>query len=277
MSAHANRALRVGGVPEHFNLPWHLGIEDGSFAAAGTPCEWVDYSTGTGAMLADLAGGELDLAVLLTEGAALGLAREAPIEAVSLFTQSPLIWGIHVPPGLAVGSVAELRGRRVAISRPGSGSHLMALALGLDRGWPVADMQFEVVDNLAGAVAALAGGSAEVFLWEHFTTQVEVDRGHFRRIADFVAPWPAWVVCAEASIWQSDAERIRSLIARVALKAQGLAVRQDRARLIADRYGLHQDAVGEWLARTRWVGQLTSPATALADARAMLAAAGALA
>ena len=35
--------LRVGGVPEHFNAPWHLAKQKGAFLAAGIELEYVDY------------------------------------------------------------------------------------------------------------------------------------------------------------------------------------------------------------------------------------------
>ena len=25
------KTIRIGGVPEHFNLPWHLAMEEGNF------------------------------------------------------------------------------------------------------------------------------------------------------------------------------------------------------------------------------------------------------
>lgn len=34
--------IRIGGVPEHFNLPWHLAIEDGAFKEAGIDLQWQD-------------------------------------------------------------------------------------------------------------------------------------------------------------------------------------------------------------------------------------------
>ena len=42
--------IRIGGVPEHFNLPWHLAIEDGMFAHHGIDLEWIMFPEGTGAM-----------------------------------------------------------------------------------------------------------------------------------------------------------------------------------------------------------------------------------
>lgn len=263
--------IRIGGVPEHFNMPWHIALESGT---GGLACEWHDYSTGTGAMLADLAAGKLDLGMLLTEGSALGLARELPIEAVSLYTTTPLIWGLHVPSESDWQSVAELQGLRFAISRYGSGSHLMSLALAMEQGWPVADQRFEIVDNLPGAIEAFSDGRADVFMWEHYTTEPAVTAGHFRRLGDFVSPWPAWVVCVNADCWRQQQQAIKQLLNTVAAAATQLKTATDAPEQIALRYGLEASAVAEWLAGVEWVKKVTPPQSALASARRMLEAAG---
>lgn len=266
--------LRVGGVPEHFNLPWHRLAESGALQAAGIELVWTDYPTGTGAMLGDLADGRLDVANLLTEGVALGMARGLPIEAVSLYTSTPLIWGIHVAPASHIGSIAELRGKRFAISRPGSGSHLMSLALAAEQSWDSTEIDFEVVENIHGAERALAAGTADVFLWEHFTTEPWVERGVFRRIDDFVAPWPAWVICANSAVAQESNLDIAQLVDKLAGTATELAASTDAASQFAKAYELREDAVRRWLGRTEWTTGMTNPAAALELARDMLRVAG---
>jgi ABC-type nitrate/sulfonate/bicarbonate transport system substrate-binding protein len=273
-SASLAGALRIGGVPEHFNLPWHLAMESG--ATRECPLDWRDYTSGTGEMLADLAAGTLDLAVLLTEGAALGIARGLPITAVSLYTRSPLIWGVHTVPGSRFAAIDDLRGARFAISRTGSGSHLMSLALALQQGWPVAAQRLVVVGDLAGARAAFREDRADALLWEHFTTEPEIEAGRFRRIGDFVAPWPAWVLCARRPDGDERPAAIAHLCAVVAAAAAGLVADPSCARLIASRYGLREAAVLAWLARTEWVRGVESPEQALGAARRMLEAAGAI-
>ena len=59
--------LRIGGVPEHFNLPWLRLAESGALDDLGVA--WRDVPEGSGAMAAALRAGELDAAMLLTEGA----------------------------------------------------------------------------------------------------------------------------------------------------------------------------------------------------------------
>ncbi len=272
----SNQTIRVGGVPEHFNLPWHLALESGAAAQCGMAVQWAEYSTGTGAMLADLVAKRLDLAILLTEGAALGLARKLPIRAVSLYTTSPLIWGVHVPAQSSHQELADLQAAKFGISRRGSGSHLMSLAMAIEQGWPPEELAFEIVDNLPGAIAAFSEGRADAFLWEHFTTQPAVDAGHFRRVADFISPWPAWVVCAEESFWQQHQAAIGSLFAIVVEHAGQLASSSNAAALIAERYGLQQTAVELWLSKTEWVDRETAAEPALALAHQMLLTAGAL-
>jgi ABC-type nitrate/sulfonate/bicarbonate transport system substrate-binding protein len=276
MHAPEQRILRVGGVPEHFNLPWHLARQQLADTACASQIDWQDFASGTGAMLAELAAGRLDVAILLTEGAALGLARGLPIEALSLYTSTPLIWGVHSPPAAGAASLAELRGRRIAISRHGSGSHLMSLALAMDQGWPIDTLQFELVDDLPGAIRAFRSGRAEIFLWEHFTTAPYVEDGTFRRVDDFVSPWPAWVVCINRRLTPSGRAACDAVFREVTEQARLLQQNPGAAALIGEHYGLLAPAVAAWLARTDWVAGPESPTPALAAATAMLAAAGAL-
>jgi ABC-type nitrate/sulfonate/bicarbonate transport system substrate-binding protein len=267
--------LRVGGVPEHFNLPWHLAREQGRFAAVGVDLEWRDYPDGSGAMAKALRAGELDAALLLTEGAVAGIA-EGGFRIAGVYTDSPLVWGIHVPSASRFRSIAELRGGRYAVSRHGSGSHLMAFVHARAQGWPVDDLKFVVVGNLAGAVQAFAAGSADIFFWEKLMTKPLVDAGTFRRLGVFTAPWPAFVVCvADATSSQRRAALARAV--RVALDAaRALRARADAAALVATRYGLDPDDVGEWLAATRWREQPEVAVSDFAPACAALDALGVL-
>jgi len=225
-------------------------------------------------MLADLVAGELDLAVLLTEGAALGLARGLPIVGVSLYTQSPLIWGVHTASGSRYDDLSALHGARFAISRPGSGSHLMSLALALDQGWPVATQRFVVVGDLNGAIAAFRDDRVDAFLWERFTTEPTVEAGSLRRIGEFLAPWPAWTLCARRALWEKRRGEVMQLFAEVTSAAARLKRDSGRAALIAERYGLREPAVEAWLERTEWVDGPVAPEAALGAARQMLEAAG---
>src|SRR5690606_39344651 len=114
-------SIRIGGVPEHFNLPWHLGIENGDFEKAGLSVSWRDFPDGTGGMCKAMRKEELDGAVMLTEGIIKDICAGNPARIVQEYISTPLIWGIHVAAGSPYQSVDELEHQKVAISRLGSG------------------------------------------------------------------------------------------------------------------------------------------------------------
>ena len=262
--------LNIGGVPEHFNLPWLRLVESRALDDLGVL--WRDVPEGSGAMAAALRSGELDAAMLLTEGAVAGAAAGG-FKIVSLYTVSPLIWGIHVPAPSNLQTVDDVRGRRYAISRRGSGSHLMSFVHAREHGWPTDDLDFVVVGTLQGAIDAFASGSADVFFWEKFMTKPLVDSGKFRRIGEFVAPWPAFVVCA-ADAALVKRKPIGAALGRALDAAAELAASSNAAAAIADRYGLLPGDVREWLAATRWAARPGIGAEQIAPAVEQLAALG---
>jgi len=262
--------LRVGGVPEHFNLPWHLAIEAGIPERIGVRLTWRDYPDGSGAMAAALRAGELDAALLLTEGAVSGVANGGGFKIASLYTESSLIWGIHVPAASRFKSVADLRGARYAISRLGSGSHLMAFVHARSQGWQVDALELVAVRNLAGAVEAFATGAADVFFWEKFMTKPLVDDGRFRRVGEFLAPWSAFAVCVADGVGAPQRAALRTLLTAVLAEAKTLVARTDAAAVIGKRYLLEPADVAEWLRATRWAREVAIDIDDLAQVTAAL-------
>ncbi len=88
--------IRVCGVPEPFNLPWWLGVENGAFLHEGIDLQWRDVPEGTGAMCQLLQNEVTDLAVLVTEGAVRDVLVSSGNSVVGILVDSPLRWGIYV-------------------------------------------------------------------------------------------------------------------------------------------------------------------------------------
>ena len=244
--------IRIGGVPEHFNLPWHVGIESGEFRSVDVDAEFIVYGGGTGAMMQAVANDDVDLAIVLTEGCIASICKGTPAKIVKTFVQSPLIWGIHVPADSDLKTIDDIRSRRYAISRFGSGSHLMAIVDAAERGWET-DLDFEVVKNIDGARAALTGGEADVFFWERYTTSPYVQSGEFRRLDDRLTPWPAFVVCVSAKALADKSESIKRLLNQVNEICQQLSTDEAATQAtIADRYQLAPEKVAQWWETTQW-------------------------
>ena len=144
---------RIGGVPEHFNLPWYLTLRDKEYTKEGINLRWNDYPGGTGQMCKALREKEIDMAVILTEGIVRDIAKGNECKIVQVFVKSPLVWGIHVAANSNYSEIEDLKGTKAAISRFGSGSHLMAYVNAEKNGWDTKkDLDFTVVKNLEGAI-----------------------------------------------------------------------------------------------------------------------------
>ena len=107
-------------------------------------------------------------------------------------------------------------------------------------------------------------------------TQPVVDQGEFRRVGEFIAPWPAFVICAARDTLASKRLEIERLIGEVGREARALAESSDAAADIAAQYELGEASVAQWLSVTKWAYQMTDPAPAVSMARSALAHARAL-
>ncbi len=244
--------VRVCGVPEHFNLPWLMALEEGAFYDRGVELEWTDVPEGTGKMCDLLRQGETDLAVILTEGLIKAISEGLPAGIVQGYIATPLLWGIHVAAQGPFRSPEELEGRIAAISRYGSGSHLMAYVNARNRNWATAALRFEVVGTLEGAIDALRSGSADYFMWERFTTQPIIDQGIFRRLDVCPTPWPCFVIACNHSFFQKHPRLVRHILEVINSFTAEFREIPSIDRTLANRYGQKLDDVRAWLEATRW-------------------------
>jgi ABC-type nitrate/sulfonate/bicarbonate transport system substrate-binding protein len=244
--------FQVGGVPEHFNLPWKLAIEKGEFNAHNIDLEWSDYHGGTGAMTKALREGDLDIAILLTEGIIADIHRGNPSKIVQFYVKSPLRWGVHVGAQSKFESVTDLENTRAAISRFGSGSHLMAYVNADNHNWDLAQQKFEVVKNLDGGREFLTKGGADYFLWEKFTTKPFVDNGEFRIVGECPTPWPSFVIAVREGLLLTHYNEIEQILKIVNESCSKVKASEKSIEEIAERYQLRKEDVAIWFKETEW-------------------------
>lgn len=259
-------SLRIGGVPEHFNLPWRLACEQRFFSDVNLPVRFLEYPGGTGELVSALEQNDLEIAVCLLEGAVKQIAHGTNFKIAKLYTESPLVWGIHVSAKSSFENVGDLQGRRYAISRNGSGSHLIAIVDAAERGWPIQSMNFVVVDNLAGARRALANDQADVFLWEKTMTKPIVDAGEFRRVDERVVPWPAFVIAVRNDVLENKRDEVEQVLKKIGSSCALLKSDPAACEVIAHRYDLLRSDVQDWLESTCWSDHFEPPKQGLSQA-----------
>jgi len=244
--------IHIGGVPEHFNLPWHQAIANKDFEQAGIDLQWKDYPGGTGAMMQDLREDKLDLAVALTEGVVAEIANNQSCGILQWFVTSPLIWGIHVSAESDFQNVSQLEGQRFAISRMGSGSHLMAFVNAQQQGWNPQELTLIPVGNLDGARNALLTGKADGFMWEKFMTKPLVDKGEFRRVGECPTPWPCFVIAVSKKALEEKKDVLPQLQDIINKENQAFMQDVQAPQKVAEKYGLQQEDAEAWFAQTTW-------------------------
>lgn len=244
--------LRVGGVPEHFNLPFHLAIEDGMFEEKGISIEWIEFPDGTGAMNKALRNNEIDIAIILTGGIIKDIANGNPSKIIQNYVSSPLIWGVHVADKSTFKTIDDLKDARVAISRYGSGSHVMAHVQAKDKEWNTDQLQFVEVQTLKNAIETLTNGDADYFMWEHFTTKPVVDSGVFRRVSDFPTPWSSFVIAATDTCIKKHSADLYTFLTVVNTVTADFKNIPSIDRTLANRYEQQLVDIQKWLSLTNW-------------------------
>ena len=244
--------IRIGGVPEHFNLPIHLAIEEGEFESRGLDVEWTTFKGGTGQMTKALREDEIDVCILLTEGIISDIIKGNPSKIISVYVNTPLIWGVHTGINNSLDSYTNIFDKKYAISRFGSGSHLMAIVDANSQGKEISQEQFEVIKNLDGALESLGKNASDVFYWEKFTTKPYVDKGLLKRVGEYITPWPCFVVAATDKILNEQPENVIRMLRTIHDSVDNFMQNDTTVHTVSERYDLEIEDVERWYYSTEW-------------------------
>ncbi len=244
--------IRIGGVPEHFNLPIHLAKEKGIFAKHGINLEWTDFAGGTGQMTKALREDEIDLCILLTEGMIADIIKGNPSKIISEYVITPLTWGIHTGLNNPIKPHDNIFDKQHAISRFGSGSHLISIVHANSKGQSMTNDQFTVINNLDGALASLNALETDIFYWEKYTTKPYVDAGRIRRIGEYLTPWPCFVIAASDKILAQHPKAIDDLLDIIQESCHQFMKDDSIIPTVSVRYEQRIEDIERWYHSTEW-------------------------
>ena len=245
--------INIGGVPEHFNYPWHFGIKNELFKSKGIDLNWKNYPGGTGDMCKDLRSKQLDLAIVLTEGIIKDIILGNPSKIIQTYVESPLLWGVHVSYNSNYKQIKDLKGKTAAISRKGSGSHLMTYVNAISNKWNIKnDIKFKTVNDIIGGVSALSKGTADYFLWEKFTTKPYLDNKIFRSLGDCATPWPCFMIASRNQFLKNNRKVIDSLLNIINSITCCIKNLDNIDQTLSKYYDLNIEDVNNWMKSTTW-------------------------
>lgn len=265
-----NNEINVGGVTEHFNLPWNLAVEHRKFDAAGVPIRWRFFAGGTGAMTEALKTGELDLAILLTEGFLSAVYRGLKAKVVKEYIVSPLGWGIFTGAGSPLHSIYNRLPKKYAISKSGSGSHLMAMIHAEQRGVKINPSDFIEVRSLDGAIESLSKNETQIFYWEKYTTKPFVENKTLRMIGEFNAPWSSFLIVASDSALQHKQAAIRTVLNIINEESMLFVRSAQTISLLQQRFSMSETDARKWLQATVWSADFSVRKQSLTNAHQAL-------
>lgn len=245
--------IKIGGVPEHFNLPIHQAIDRGEFQAKGLDVEWTTFKGGTGQMTKALRNNDVDACILLTEGIIADIINGNPSKIISLYVNTSLIWGVHTGANNSLNNYQDIFSTQYAISRFGSGSHLMAIVDANSKDKRIIQEQFAVIKNLEGALESLTSQETDVFYWEKFTTKPYVDNGTLRRIGEYHTPWPCFVVAATQKAIDEKPEQLIRMLRTIHDSCDRFMIHADVSmQEVATQFEQKPKDVERWYHSTEW-------------------------
>lgn len=194
---------------------------------------------------------EVDICILLTEGIIADILKGNPSKIVSGYVNSPLTWGIHTGLDSEI-RLADQFSQKIAISRSGSGSHLMPSVNALMLEKRIDEDNFVVVHNLEGAIKSLRSGESSIFYWEKYTTKPYVERGQLKRIGEFNSPWPCFMVTARHEIIHHFPQKLNDVLKIIQSSCVSFMESEDSPDLVAERYDLEPKSARYWFHATEW-------------------------
>jgi ABC-type nitrate/sulfonate/bicarbonate transport system substrate-binding protein len=245
---HSIPFIKIGGVPEHFNLPWIQAFEQNKSQSLGAEISWNFFPGGTGAMTQALSNGSLDVAILLTEGYMAAYQKGLDAKIIQCYIESPLQWGIY---SNKKNTVTFDNDTKIAISRKGSGSHLMPLIHAEQLGVSLNENQFKVVHHLDDGIKSLSE-DCDYFYWEKWMTQPFVDQGLVKKVGEFSAPWSGFLVVATQSCIHQNSDILQKIIDMIQKQVKLFIADDQSPSIIEKKFHLNIDEAKEWIGQQKW-------------------------
>jgi NitT/TauT family transport system substrate-binding protein len=154
-------AISVGGKASFYYLPLTISEQLGYFKAEGLEVEISDFSGGSRALQA-VVGGSADVCSGAYEHTINLQSKNQFYQAFVLQGRAPQIAvGVSTKTMAGYKSVADLKGKKIGVSAPGSSTNMVANLILSRAGLKAGDVSFIGVGTAAGALAALRGGQID--------------------------------------------------------------------------------------------------------------------
>lgn len=249
--------LRIAYIPEHFSTPLFFAEQEKYYASNNLEVKFVPVPEGTGRLIALLNNNEVDIAIGLTEGFVSDIAKgNETYKVAGTYVQSPLCWAISTGYNRSeITKPEDLAGKKIGVSRIGSGSYIMSFVLGLQLKFQLPFFADHPVcsnfKNLRESVNHTYEDEtkhSDAFMWEHFTSKKYYDNKEIKKIGEIYTPWPSWVITVRTDFLNENYDAIKGFVDSVNKGIQHFQENPDKATAyIAANLDYSEDDAKAWL------------------------------
>ena len=214
-------SIAVGGKATFYYLPLTIAEQLGYFKAEGLDVQILDFQGGARALQAFVDGGA-DICSGAFEHTLRLQSRGLPVKAFVLQGRAPqVVVGVSHRTLPRYKGLADLRGRRIGVSTPGSSTDTVCRLLLARAGLPMADINTVAVGVGSSALAALRSGSIDALssvdpvmtmLTQKNEVHVVADTRTLRGSAEvFGGPMPAGCLFAPVAFIQKNPRTVQAM------------------------------------------------------------------
>ena len=213
--ASADEALKVGkSVPQAFGFtPLNIGVETGIFKKHGLEVEPVDFGGAP-----RLAQGLISNAVDMGLGSGPDMAnivKGATIKAVGASAGAPMELTITVGTKSNIASVADLKGRSVAVSQKGSLTGWLVATLSAQQGWGRDGITLAIINPMSEVLAALIANNVDGITLDLSTALKMQAENHGRmlvKFGDYIKDFHLYVIFATDDLIAKRPQAVRDFL-----------------------------------------------------------------
>jgi sulfonate transport system substrate-binding protein len=240
--------LHIAVVPEHYSIPFTVGVTEKIFEKNGVDVDIMEYPRGTGSMVKALADDHIDIAIALTEGLVSDkVQHDTNYSILGTYVESPLDWGYISRFDSEISKPSDLEGKVFGISRYGSGSHIMAYLLAQQQGWSTDDLKFSVKGGLEDLLHGIYDKSTDTFMWEKFMLKHVVVDQKVKYVGNIVTPWPCFCIAVRNEVLESHPEDIKHFLKAIQESCQIFKSDKEKSfELIRKKCHLDQEDAESW-------------------------------
>ncbi|RYF70905.1 MAG: ABC transporter substrate-binding protein [Comamonadaceae bacterium] len=247
--------IAVGGKAAFYYLPLTIAEQLGYFKAEGLSVEIADFAGGARALQA-VVGGTADVCSGAFEHTIHLQGKNRFFQSFVLQGRAPQIaLGVSIKNLPAYQSIADLRGKKIGVSAPGSSTHMVANLVLSRGGLKPDDVSYAGVGVAAGALTALRSGQIDAISNTDPVMTMLEQKGDVKIISDtrttrgaqdvFGGPMPAACLYAPAEFLQKNPNTCQALAHAVvhALKWLQTAGPGDIVKAVPEAYLLGDRAL----------------------------------